>query len=149
MKMSSSAGDEPAQEAPVLQEDEAVDREEEEVPEASSAAAIAVAAAASAVEYLEEEEEEEESGESAVLKLKGLPYDTTEEQIVNFFSNGAATGGESDVKKNAIKRIAFVGEPDGRPSGLVSFGHKCLLSIPPHSMLSMFGTMPDTHTHCP
>lgn len=41
-----------------------------------------------------------------VLKLKGLPYSTTEQQIVEFF-----TGYQ-------IKKIAFVYEPDGRPSGL-------------------------------
>mmetsp|Transcript_28108 Transcript_28108/g.75907 ORF Transcript_28108/g.75907 Transcript_28108/m.75907 type:complete len:391 (+) Transcript_28108:35-1207(+) len=43
---------------------------------------------------------------SAVLKMKGLPYNTSQEQILDFFSGFA------------VKNISFVGEPDGRPSGL-------------------------------
>lgn len=45
--------------------------------------------------------------ESAILKLKGLPYTTTEQQILEFF-NGFN-----------VSSVAFVYEPDGRPSGLV------------------------------
>eukprot|EP00983_Pelagomonas_calceolata_P031773 997062-Pelagomonas_calceolata.AAC.2 len=37
----------------------------------------------------------------------GLPYNTSQEQILDFFSGFA------------VKNISFVGEPDGRPSGLV------------------------------
>ena len=48
-----------------------------------------------------------ERQESAVLKLKGLPFNTSQEQVHEFFSGFA------------VKSIAFVGEPDGRPSGLV------------------------------
>lgn len=43
---------------------------------------------------------------SAVLKLKGLPYSTSDEQVAKFFEGFK------------IKRVAFVYEPDGRPSGL-------------------------------
>jgi hypothetical protein len=46
--------------------------------------------------------------DSAVLKLKGLPYTTVEQQLLDFF------------KGYSVKKIAFVYEPDGRPSGLVS-----------------------------
>ena len=46
--------------------------------------------------------------DSAVLKLKGLPYTTVEQQLLDFF------------KGYSVKQIAFVYEPDGRPSGLVS-----------------------------
>lgn len=45
--------------------------------------------------------------DSCVLKLKGLPYSTTEQEIYDFF-----TGYE-------IRKVAFVLESDGRPSGLV------------------------------
>jgi hypothetical protein len=45
--------------------------------------------------------------DSAVLKLKGLPYTTAEQQLLEFF------------KGYNVKNIAFVYEPDGRPSGLV------------------------------
>lgn len=41
-----------------------------------------------------------------MLKLKGLPYSTTEQQIFDFFSGFKMT------------KVAFVYEPDGRPSGL-------------------------------
>lgn len=44
--------------------------------------------------------------DSEVLKLKGLPYSATEEQIREFFRDFSVT------------RVAFVYEPDGRPSGL-------------------------------
>jgi hypothetical protein len=44
---------------------------------------------------------------SACLKLKGLPYAVSEAQIVEFFAGFA------------VKSVAFVFEPDGRPSGLV------------------------------
>lgn len=44
--------------------------------------------------------------DSAVLKLKGLPYNTTEEAIRKFFAGFQ------------IEEINFVYEPDGRPSGL-------------------------------
>lgn len=47
--------------------------------------------------------------DSAVLKLKGLPYTTVEQQLLDFF------------KGFNVKKIAFVYEPDGRPSGLVSY----------------------------
>ena len=46
---------------------------------------------------------------SNVLKLKGLPYSTTKEQIFEFFSEYALLG------------VGFVYEPDGRASGLVSY----------------------------
>lgn len=46
--------------------------------------------------------------DSAVLKLKGLPYSTTEDDIRTFFA------------AYNVKEVAFVKEPDGRPSGLVS-----------------------------
>jgi hypothetical protein len=46
--------------------------------------------------------------DSKVLKLKGLPYSTSENDIHNFFSGFQLTD------------VAFVYEPDGRPSGLVS-----------------------------
>jgi len=46
--------------------------------------------------------------ESSVLKLKGLPYTATEQQILSFFEGFN------------LVRVAFVYEPDGRPSGLVS-----------------------------
>ena len=45
--------------------------------------------------------------ESAVLKLKGLPYATTIEEIYAFFAGFK------------VASVAFVLEPDGRPSGLV------------------------------
>eukprot|EP00210_Caulerpa_lentillifera_P008003 g7642.t1 len=44
--------------------------------------------------------------DSCVLKLKGLPYSTTEQEIYDFF-----TGYE-------VRKVAFVLESDGRPSGL-------------------------------
>jgi hypothetical protein len=53
------------------------------------------------------------AAESAVLKLKGLPYITTEQQILEFFQGFN------------VSSVAFVYEPDGRPSGLVS-GPSCL-----------------------
>ncbi|KAG2452074.1 hypothetical protein HYH02_003110 [Chlamydomonas schloesseri] len=43
---------------------------------------------------------------SAILKLKGLPYTATEDDIRNFFA------------PYDLKGISFVYEPDGRPSGL-------------------------------
>jgi len=46
------------------------------------------------------------SESSAILKLKGLPYSTTEQQILQFFG---------DFK---VQCVRFVYEPDGRPSGL-------------------------------
>lgn len=46
--------------------------------------------------------------DSCVLKLKGLPYSTTEQEIYDFF-----VGYE-------VRKVAFVLESDGRPSGLVS-----------------------------
>lgn len=46
--------------------------------------------------------------DSAVLKLKGLPYTTVEKQILDFFQG------------YSVKQISFVYDPDGRPSGLVS-----------------------------
>lgn len=52
-------------------------------------------------------EQRQRGGEdSAVLKLKGLPYSTTEQQILDFFAG------------YEVQRVAFVYEPDGRPSGL-------------------------------
>lgn len=45
--------------------------------------------------------------DSCVLKLKGLPYSTTEQEIYDFF-----VGYE-------VRKVAFVLESDGRPSGLV------------------------------
>ena len=47
--------------------------------------------------------------DSCVLKLKGLPYSTTEQEIYDFFS------------EYEIRKVAFVLESDGRPSGLVKF----------------------------
>lgn len=44
--------------------------------------------------------------DSCVLKLKGLPYSTTEQEIYDFF-NGYE-----------VRKVAFVLESDGRPSGL-------------------------------
>lgn len=44
--------------------------------------------------------------DSCVLKLKGLPYSTTEQEIYDFFSG------------YEIRKVAFVLESDGRPSGL-------------------------------
>lgn len=56
--------------------------------------------------------------DSCVLKLKGLPYTTSEEQIRKFFEGFA------------VKTVAFVYEPDGRPSGLVS--HALIyIALPP------------------
>lgn len=43
---------------------------------------------------------------SAILKLKGLPYSATEDDIRGFFS------------PYELKTVSFVYEPDGRPSGL-------------------------------
>ncbi|GFR41617.1 hypothetical protein Agub_g2342 [Astrephomene gubernaculifera] len=43
---------------------------------------------------------------SAILKLKGLPYSATEEDIRQFFA------------PYELKGVSFVYEPDGRPSGL-------------------------------
>ncbi|KAG2488109.1 hypothetical protein HYH03_013258 [Edaphochlamys debaryana] len=43
---------------------------------------------------------------SAILKLKGLPYSATEEDIRQFFA------------PYELKTVSFVYEPDGRPSGL-------------------------------
>ena len=51
--------------------------------------------------------------DSAVLKLKGLPYTTVEQQLLDFF------------KGYNVLKIAFVYEPDGRPSGLVSLRQRC------------------------
>jgi hypothetical protein len=45
--------------------------------------------------------------DSSVLKLKGLPYTASEQQIYEFFQGFTVTS------------VAFVYEPDGRPSGLV------------------------------
>jgi hypothetical protein len=45
--------------------------------------------------------------DSAVLKLKGLPYTTTDAQIAEFFEG------------YSMKQVSFVYDPDGRPSGLV------------------------------
>jgi hypothetical protein len=61
--------------------------------------------------------------DSAVLKLKGLPYTTVEQQLLDFF------------KGFNVKKIAFVYEPDGRPSGLVSdisITRQQLLALPAH-----------------
>jgi hypothetical protein len=49
-----------------------------------------------------------DAAQSSCLKLKGLPYNTSEQQIYEFFE-GFKVG-----------KVAFVYEPDGRPSGLVS-----------------------------
>jgi hypothetical protein len=46
--------------------------------------------------------------DSAVLKLKGLPYTASSHQIYDFFAGFN------------VNEVAFVYEPDGRPSGLVS-----------------------------
>ena len=46
--------------------------------------------------------------DSAVLKLKGLPYTASSHQIYQFFAGFN------------LNEVAFVYEPDGRPSGLVS-----------------------------
>lgn len=44
--------------------------------------------------------------DSRVLKLKGLPYTTSEQQVLDFFAG------------YNVQEVAFVYEPDGRPSGL-------------------------------
>lgn len=46
------------------------------------------------------------AGDSKVLKLKGLPYTTSEAQVLEFFAG------------YNVNEVAFVYEPDGRPSGL-------------------------------
>jgi hypothetical protein len=61
--------------------------------------------------------------ESAVLKLKGLPYSVTKEQVLDFFSG------------YAVRDVAFVNEPDGRPSGLVRCCCSQALCNPPCSLL--------------
>lgn len=43
-----------------------------------------------------------------MLKLKGLPYSTTHQDVMNFFAGFR------------VRRVEFVLEADGRPSGLVS-----------------------------
>ena len=45
---------------------------------------------------------------STILKMKGLPYTTSTPQVEEFFAG------------YIVKSVAFVYEPDGRPSGLVS-----------------------------
>lgn len=46
------------------------------------------------------------ANDSRVLKLKGLPYTTSEQQVLDFFAG------------YNVNEVAFVYEPDGRPSGL-------------------------------
>lgn len=46
------------------------------------------------------------ASDSCVLKLKGLPYSTTRQEILDFF-----TGYQ-------LRKVEFVFDPDGRPSGL-------------------------------
>lgn len=48
----------------------------------------------------------EGGSDSRVLKLKGLPYSTSEKDIIDFFEG------------YPVSEVAFVYEPDGRPSGL-------------------------------
>lgn len=50
---------------------------------------------------------------SCVLKLKGLPYSTTEQDVYNFFQGFR------------MRRVAFVLESDGRPSGLAFAEFEC------------------------
>lgn len=55
--------------------------------------------------------------DSTVLKLKGLPYTTVEQQITDFFDG------------YAVKQVSFVYDPDGRPSGLVSPFYAQIMSL--------------------
>ena len=65
-----------------------------------------------------------------ILRMRGLPFTTTEQQIREFFSNksDSDTGNATDDNGNAsehggILNILLVNRPDGRPSGdaFVSF----------------------------
>lgn len=58
-------------------------------------------------------EENAPASGSCVLKLKGLPYSTTEQDVYNFFHGFR------------MRRVAFVLEADGRPSGLAFAEFEC------------------------